>query len=127
MSIVVPPNAVVTLDLALVERMVEFTIQPHNCRERSGKQLTATITDMFSQLLVVSFLFLSPFFIACVILTDISVAASGHRHPSDLGLLHGIGLVGCQPPKMLGGHEGGGPGIGRVSAGLGGGDQSPLD
>lgn len=57
-SIVVPPNAAITLDLALAERMVEFTVQPCNRRE-SGKQLVAAITDVFPQLLTVSFLLFS--------------------------------------------------------------------
>lgn len=121
MSITIPSNAVVTLDPVLAERMFEFTVQPHDRRERSGKQLMATITDLFPQLLEVSFLFHSPFFIAYVDLTDISIAKGSHRHFADPGLLPSIGPVGClsatesarRPRRWR-------PGLGRVGVGLGG-------
>lgn len=54
-SITVPSNAAITLDTALVERMMEFIVQPCDRCERSSKQLATTLSGVLPQLLSVSF------------------------------------------------------------------------
>lgn len=49
----VPSNAMVTLDTALAEKIMDFIIQPCDRRERGGKQLVTIIAGLFSQLLSV--------------------------------------------------------------------------
>lgn len=58
-STMVPPHALVTLDMGLAKRLLGFILQPRDHRERAGRSLGDTITEVFPQLLMVS---LFPFF-----------------------------------------------------------------
>lgn len=49
--------------------MIEFTIQPCDHRERSGKQLVATITGLFPQLLTMSLSLFTPFFLLLLLVS----------------------------------------------------------
>lgn len=74
-STMVLPNVAITLDPRLVERMVEFILQPREHWERAGWPLEAIIFRLFPLFLMVSLLL----FLLSLFFTNFLLLSSNYR------------------------------------------------